>query len=261
MWIVRTIFMDSWELLQRSWIKMVVSCFAMFACQQLCMLITRKTMGSTGFRALIIPFVFLHEISHYIMAQFFNFKEIRLTMHVQPKRDPSGILGSVTYLAPKNIRGAVGMTMTSLAPLIFGILFLYLLMGMTDVTYLYKDQSIFYIINQVMTVCVATFMDANILLGALFLYLFCGVSIAMSPSLQDYKMCFSGALVLIATLMIIIGATASLNESWLQTIIENVQVISNILVVGTIFTFIATLLTFLMQICILAMKMSTRDWG
>lgn len=250
----------SWDLLQNASIKMILACFIMFACQQLCMLFTRKTMGSTGFRALIIPFVFLHEIAHYIMAQCFGFKQIKMTMHVQAKRDPSGILGSVSYLAPKNIRGAVGMTMTSLAPLIFGILSLYLLMGMTDVTYLYKAQSLPNITDQVVTAFMTTFMDAHILLSALFLYLFCGTCIAMSPSLQDYKMCFSGGLVLITTLMIVLGLTASLNESWLQKVIESFQVVSNILVVGAIFTFIATLLTFLMQLCIWAMKMSSWDW-
>lgn len=231
---------ETWLLLQHSTIRSFIACFVMLACQQICMYSTHKTVGFLGFRLLITPFVFAHELSHFFMAHLMGFRYIRLEMSYKT----TGRLGQVTYQYKMNAHGYIGVSITAIAPLIFGTFALYGLSSMVGFNSAFHtglfDMHLFLSISS----NILTINPFYLLFG---LYLFCGICIAMSPSIQDYKTSISGILVTLTFILLVIAAGIYISERFIDWLTIASVTITNLLTISALFTCLTTLLVIIMQ--------------
>lgn len=233
--------LESWLTLKNALSQIALGCIVMFLSQQVCMWSIKQNAGSKSFRILIYPFVFMHELAHYLMAFLMGFSNIRLQMYC----DSSGRLGSVSYLRRNTVAAYVGSSFTALAPIIMGCWVLYLLCTLIGIESIFSQGVM---LTDIKLVNVWIFIKAqNPLYLFLGMYVFCGTCIAMSPSIQDYKMSISGLFAIATFIVLILSVGTKFNTNADDWLVGWMMMIANIILVGGCFTLITTICVLLTQ--------------
>jgi hypothetical protein len=150
------------------------------------------TVGGIGHRLLrylLAPGVLIHELGHYLLALISGFRNIRLTL--LPDNLSPNVLGHVEFRYRPSLISYIGLILTAIAPLPFGILALLGLAHLnninTDILLTAPSVWNFDAFIQFMEMLVDGLLMLPWWQSAVFLYLYIVITLSMMPSYQDIK--------------------------------------------------------------------------
>ena len=217
---------NSWYAIQTAVLSCLINLIIMLCCQQICMWHTQRTIGVSGFKLFIIPFIIFHELAHYISALMFGFRQVKISIYNRT----TGVLGAVTYVYRVNLLGKLGCLVTSLAPLIFGVFTIYLIFPELFGQHIFERK-----INHsgYISLMIGQLMNKPIEI-LISLYFISGICIAMSPSIQDYKVAIPGLLIFITLLICTWALTSFFYDNAITLVIYYMAMLDKILSVASV---------------------------
>ena len=146
-------------------------------------------LGHKLLRYLLAPGVLIHEIGHFCVALLSGFRDIRLTL-LPDDRAPN-VLGHVEFRYRPGLMSYLGLILTAIAPLPFGILSLLGLVYFIDIDtdILLNAPNIWELDAFVdfMRWVVIGLLELPWWQSSLFLYLYLVITLTMMPSFQDIR--------------------------------------------------------------------------
>lgn len=200
------------------------SLLIMVCCQHLGHQLIYRKLGIKGIRIFIMPFVVAHELAHAFVAAICGFKHIDIKIGNGWDKE----LGAVTYRYPVTFLGVMGVTLTSFAPLVLAIVLIYMLC-------LYSHLNIFSIPleTEVIGLILVHFYETlnwyEMLIGVVLL---CGISLGLTPSIQDLKIAVRGIFLMILFTTIIIVGVTFLDISLIDKVLYGASVLAKLFVIG-----------------------------
>jgi hypothetical protein len=146
-------------------------------------------------------------------------------------------LGSLSYTYPVSFLGVMGVTLTSFAPLALGLTLIYALCqyGALNIFSIPMEKEV---ISVVLLHFYETLNIGEIIIG---MFLLCGISLGLTPSIQDLKIAVRGImLIMIFSTLVIVGGSF-LDVSLIEGALNIAEVLAKLFVIGasaSVFTLI-----------------------
>jgi hypothetical protein len=151
----------------------------------------------------LLPGVILHETAHWIFLQGFGFRNLRLTL----LPDAPNVLGHIEFTYYKNLRSYIGITLSAIAPLFFGMAALFLIAKGMNVKLipLLEELTLLGDWDTTFTRLFEHLATLPIWLLCLGGYGYSVVALTMTPSHQDLRSMAKPGLMIICVLVAIFG--------------------------------------------------------
>jgi hypothetical protein len=209
-------------------VKVVIMLFSsmviMVVCQHLGHQMIYRKLGIKGIRIFIMPFVLLHEIAHFAVAALCGFKNIRMNINGGLHKE----LGSVTYSYHVNYLAVMGVALTSFAPLILAIFLIHLICQYSGINILSipieKE-----IVGSILVHFYDTLYWYETMIGVILL---CGISLGLTPSIQDLRVAVRGLFLMVLFSTLIIVGMTFLNISLIEEVLYGLSILARLFVIA-----------------------------